>query len=165
MAHWRRVAIGVFFSFGCLLAACSAAAEAPTPPVQRIQIGCFRPLDVTTLAEPLPVTQQQAEEVAQVFYEGQNGASLPRVVDGAGRSQLAPPASVQRVQVRASEYGSSGQGGAGGGDPLRGRKVWILGYTIEHVAPWSSYREGMDTSIIIDGQTPVPILTCSQPAR
>lgn len=165
MARLRRTAIGALLGFGCVLAACGAAAETPASPVQRVQIGCFRPLDVTVLIEPLPVTQLKAEETAQAFYEGQNGASLPRSIDGAGRSQFAPPIAVQRVQVRASDYGSSGQGGAGGGDPLQGRKVWILGYTVERAAPWSPYRDGMTTYIIIDGQTPVPILTCSQPVR
>jgi hypothetical protein len=161
MARLRQAGLGVLFGFGCLLAACSAAAETPALPVQHVQIGCFRAMDVTVVADPLPVTQRKAEETAQAFYEGQNGTSLPRYIDSTGRTQLAPPVSVQQVRVRASDYGSSGQGGAGGGDPLQGRTVWILGYTAEHTASWSTYREGMSIYIIIDGQTPVPILTCS----
>jgi hypothetical protein len=162
MVRLRRTVIGALFGFGCFLAACSAAAETPAPPLRRVQIGCFRPLDVIPAAA-LPVTRTRAEEAARAFYEEQNGAVLPRYSDSAGTAQLAPPLFAQSVQVRASDYGSSGQGGAGGGDPLRGRTVWILGYTIERAVGWSPYRGGTTVYIAIDGQTPVPILTCVQP--
>jgi hypothetical protein len=163
MARLRRAVIGVLFGVGCLLAACSAAAAPPAEPPQRVQIGCFRPLDVTPVADTPAVTQMRAEEVAQTFYEGQNGAVLPRYVDGTGKSQIAPPFLVQSVHIQASDYGSSGEGGAGGSDPLRGRTVWIMGYTIERAAIWSPYRGGQIVSIIVDGQTPVPLLTCARP--
>ena len=163
MARLRRLAVGIFFGLGCLLVACSVGAETPAVSPQRIQIGCFLPLDGVIVAETTAVTQLQAEGAAQTFYENQNGAVLPRVIDSAGKAIVAPPIVAQLVHVRASDYGSSGQGGAGGGDPMRGKTVWFLGYPIERAASWSPYREGMTAYIIIDGQTSVPILTCARP--
>lgn len=163
MALLRRLVIGLSVGLGCVLAACGVAANIPATPAQRMQLGCFHPLDAAPGGGVPRVSQATADATARAFYEQQNGAFLLRTLDSAGNAQPAPPIEARYLSIRSSDYGSSGQGGGGGSDPLRGRSAWLLGYAVDHMAPWSTYHAGSTVYMLVDAQTAVPLLTCSGP--
>lgn len=152
MHRWRYSVIVA--AFGLALVACGVAAT-PTPDDRPpIQLGCFRPLEAEALATAPAIDQQRAEGVARDYYEAKLGAILARDTDPSGVQQLRPPLEARPLLIHHSPYGQDL-------DPLRGRAVWLFGFTVERVTTWSTLRPGTTVYLLVDAQTAVPLLDCT----
>src|SRR5262245_17472328 len=129
--------------------------SAPPP----LTLGCFRSIDAAPGAGTPPVAQESADASARSYY-AMNGATLADDTDATGATIPRPPIEARYLSIRASDYGSSGQGRAGGADPLRGRDAWLLGYVVAQATPWSPYRSGATVYLLLDARNAAPILGC-----
>ena len=151
---YRRRFSVIVAAFGLALVACGVAAT-PTPNERSsMQLGCFRPLEAGPLTAAPAIDQRRAEGVARDYFEAKLGAILARDTDANGIQQPRPPLDARTFLIARSPYGQDL-------DPLRGRAVWLFGFTVERVTVWSTIRPGMTVYLLVDAQTAVPLLDCT----
>lgn len=153
---YRRIGV-LFGALALALVACGVAAT-PTPGVPIPgPFGCFSALEAERPGAAFPVAQPQAEGVARDYFERMRGATLARYTDADGAQRAQPPREARPLLIRSSPYGQDL-------DPLRGREVWLLGFTVEQAAIWSTLKPGANVYALIDARTAVLLLDCTAPS-
>lgn len=104
------------------------------------------------------VSEEPAVNSARTYFRV-NSVPLAQDVDAIGTIIPQPPMEARYLSILGSDYSSSGQvGGGGRADPLAGRDVWLPGYTMQQVEPWSAFRPGAAVYLPVDAHNAAPVL-------